>query len=403
MVRRRNKTRSHHKNDNNDTNHSGTTTSTASTTYHNDIGVNRRGDTRESNIKSTAKKNNKTTSILFIIVAMEILALTIFLFLQGEQSIRYFSNRDFILIRKGAASTASGPHSKETTITLTDGKEEQAEDGSTLSVRREDSPNDEGGRQRLSITFGHYEVLETYPHDSTAFTQGLTYFNGYIYESTGIYGKSSVRKLDPSNNFSLVQEVPIDKKFFGEGMTHFKTSEGDDMFLVLTWKEGTAFIYDHNLHLMESFKYQTETGEGWGITYNTDTGEIIASDGSEYLYIFDLSTRQGSKRLKVHGYIDGDPEERSINMINELEYVSPKDGKTSPYILANVWLQNYILKINPDTGRVMTLYDLSELCPKLKYGSEDVLNGISVTSESDHRIVYITGKLWDKMYKIKLL
>ena len=326
------------------------------------------------------KKYGGTSRIVFIIVTIEILALTVFLFFQGENK-RYFSNRDFLSVRKSAKGTQ--PLDDELTSTA------------------QESPNHQEGR---SIAFGKYKILESYHHDSNAFTQGLTYFNGYIYESTGIYGKSSVRILDPNNNFALLKEVPIDKKFFGEGMTHYRTSENDDMFVVLTWKEGTAFIYDQNLNLMDSFKYQTETGEGWGITYNTDTGQLIASDGSEYLYIFDLSTRQGSQRLKVHGYLDADSEEeRSIHMINELEYVSPKDGKTTPYILANVWFQNYILKIDPDTGRVTTIYDLSELCPELRYGSEDVLNGISVTSDSDHRIVYITGKLWDKMYKIMLL
>lgn len=333
-----------------------------------------------SELKSKSmKKYGGTSRMVFIIVAIEIIALTAFLFFQGENN-RYFSNRDFLLVRKSA-------------------KETQPLNDEFISTAQE-SPNHQEGR---SIVFGKYKILESYHHDSNAFTQGLTYFNGYIYESTGIYGKSSVRKLDPNNNFALLKEVPIDEKFFGEGMTHFRTSDNDDMFIVLTWKEGTAFIYDQNLNLIDSFKYQTETGEGWGITYNTDTGQLIASDGSEYLYIFDLSTRQGNQRLKVHGYLDADSEERSIHMINELEYVSPKDGKTTPYILANVWFQNYILKINPDTGRVTTIYDLGELCPELRYGSEDVLNGISVTSDLDHRIVYITGKLWDKMYKIMLL
>jgi glutamine cyclotransferase len=335
------------------------------------------------------KKQGGTSRIVFVIVAIEILALTVFLLLQGENN-RYFSNRDFISIRKSATKNAAVSSVKET----------QQTNDEFNPIGQEPLKDQE---KRRSIVFGPHKVLESYDHDSHAFTQGLTYFNGYIYESTGIYGRSSVRKLDPNNNFEVVQEVSIDKKFFGEGMTHYKTSEGDDMFVVLTWKEGTAFIYDHNLNLMESFKYQTETGEGWGITYNTDRGQIIVSDGSEHLYVFDLSTRQGRQRLKVHGYIDEDSEARGINMINELEYVSPKDGKTPPYILANVWFQNYILKIDPDTGRVTTLYDLSELCPELKYGSEDVLNGISVTSDSDHRIVYITGKLWDKMYKIMLL
>lgn len=345
-------------------------------------------DSNVGSDESKKKKQGGTSRIVFVIVAIEILALTVFLLLQGENN-RYFSNRDFISIRKSATKNAHVSSVKET---------QQTND--EFNPLGQESLKDPENR---AIVFGQHKVLESYHHDSHAFTQGLTYFNGYIYESTGIYGRSSVRKLDPNNNFELVQEVSIDKKFFGEGMTHYKTSEGDDMFVVLTWKEGTAFIYDQNLNLIESFKYQTETGEGWGITYNTDSGQIIASDGSEHLYIFDLSTRQGSQRLKVHGYIDEDSEERTINMINELEYVSPKDGKTPPYILANVWFQNYILKIDPDTGRVTTLYDLSELCPELKYGSEDVLNGISVTSDSDHRIVYITGKLWDKMYKIMLL
>lgn len=326
---------------------------------------------------STGSKENgnRRSNILFIIISIEITVMILLLLFQGD-GIKYFSGRDFSNVKHDIQN--------------------RPQDDTMIHSKISESVS------RRSMIRGSYQILESYHHDNNAFTQGLTYFDGYVYESTGIYGKSSVRKLDPANNFTVIQEVKIDSNFFGEGMTHFKSSEGDDLFVVLTWKEKTAFIYDQQLHMINSFSYHTQTGEGWGITYNVDTDHLIASDGSEYLHLFNVFTKEKNRKIKVHGYLEEDSDELVVKLINELEYVSPKDG-TTPFILANVWMQDYILQIDPESGRIVALYDLSDLCPKLKFGREDVLNGISVTGAFDHNIVYITGKLWDKIYKIKLM
>ncbi len=264
-------------------------------------------------------------------------------------------------------------------------------------------------------------MLATYPHDDDAFTQGFTYFDGHIYEGTGLNGKSSLRKLDPNNHSKSLQTFDIPEQFFGEGVTHYKDGKGNDRFIQLTWRERTAFVYDaKNMDLLFTFKYHVETsnGEGWGITYDRDQNEFIVSDGSEYLFFWDVSSldecesvhdakvcnlvMEAKRMIKVHAYTSQSSPAIPVIYLNELEFVrsSSKEGVGS--IFANVWYEEYILEICPTSGVVLKLHDLSPLCPVGKETKGNVLNGVSV-SEEGNRILYVTGKLWSYSYKIELI
>jgi glutamine cyclotransferase len=277
-------------------------------------------------------------------------------------------------------------------------------------------------------------VLATYPHDSDAFTQGYTFFDGHIYEGTGLYGKSSLRKLDPENHSKSLQSFDIPEKYFGEGITHYKDGRGNDRILQITWRERTAFVYDaHSIELLFAFKYHVESsnGEGWGVTHNPNQNEFVVSDGSEYLFFWDVSSLdecelnletsakndessgpddfkfcdvvvESKRQIKVHRYTSGTSAAIPIKYLNELEFIprSTIDGTSTYSIFANVWYQNYLLEICPISGVVLKVYDLSRLCPEVING--EVLNGISVSEESDH-VLYVTGKLWSHAHKIRLI
>ncbi len=222
------------------------------------------------------------------------------------------------------------------------------------------------------------EVLAEYPHDTDAYTQGLFFHEGRMYESTGVNGRSTFRKVDFETG-EVLEKLKFDRKYFVEGSVIF----GDNLY-ILTWESRTAFIYDaKTLEYKSSWRYPRE---GWGIT--TDGKQLIASDGTANLYFMDENFAL-DRRLVVKY------EDRPVRFLNELEYI---DGK----IWANIYLTDEIVIINPKDGRVEALIDCSGLLPReFRTPSTDVLNGIAHNPQT--RKTYLTGKNWPKLYEIKLV
>lgn len=224
-----------------------------------------------------------------------------------------------------------------------------------------------------------FTINRTYPHDPAAFTQGLEFRDGVLYEGTGRNGQSSVRRVDLATG-KVLQQVALAAEHFGEGITTW-----DDSILQLTWQSQLGFVYDRNtFKQLRTFKY---TGEGWGLTHNTT--QLIMSDGSASLRFLDPRTLMETKRLLVTdaGII--------IRDLNELEWV---DGE----IYANVWQTNFIARISPTSGRVLGWIDLSGLLSQQEQRSgADVLNGIAYDAAG--RRLLVTGKLWPKLFDIALV
>ena len=224
-----------------------------------------------------------------------------------------------------------------------------------------------------------YQIVETFPHDENAFTQGLFYENGLFYESTGRYGDSSVRKVDPPTG-EVVKIFQLPDQLFGEGLTVV-----GDQIIQLTWRSKVGFVYDKDsLDLKKEFSYQTE---GWGITY--DGNRLIMSDGSSKLYFLDVKTFEEIGTIEV---FDGDT---PITRLNELEFI---EGE----IFANVWGTESIVRINPQTGKVTGWISLQGLLDRETLERPvDVLNGIAYDEINNH--LFVTGKLWPKVFHITLV
>ncbi|RJQ49374.1 MAG: glutaminyl-peptide cyclotransferase [Nitrospiraceae bacterium] len=223
-----------------------------------------------------------------------------------------------------------------------------------------------------------YRIIKAYPHDSQAFTQGLIFKDGFLYEGTGLNGKSELRKVKLETG-AVVQRSKLPQEFFGEGITAVK-----DKIIQLTWKSQTAFVYDRkSFKLSGTLFYPTE---GWGIAY--DGEHVIMSDGSAYLYFLDPETFQETRRVEVRD--DAGP----VARLNELEYISGE-------VFANVWLKDRIARIDPKTGRVKGWLDLKGLSPFSDGKTTKVLNGIAYDAVKDR--LFVTGKLWPFVYEIKLI
>jgi glutamine cyclotransferase len=224
-----------------------------------------------------------------------------------------------------------------------------------------------------------YEIVNTYPHDTGAFCQGLVVADGTLYESTGQYGQSSIRIVDLERG-AVIEQRRLRENLFGEGITVW-----DGELIQLTWKSQTAYIYDaKSLDYRRSFRY---AGQGWGLTH--DSKHLIVSDGSSTLRFLDPKTFQVLKRLKVT--VQGKP----IGKLNELEYV---DGE----ILANLWYSDYVARISPDDGRVTGWIDLRGLLAAYERPyKENVLNGIAYDKEQDR--LFVTGKNWPKLFEIRVV
>ncbi len=223
------------------------------------------------------------------------------------------------------------------------------------------------------------QVLETLPHDRGAYTQGLFFHNGELYESCGQYGSSSFRKVDLKSGKDL-RRLNFDAKYFVEG-----SCVHGGLLYILTWQEHKCFVYD-----IASLKFLGELynpREGWGLT--SDGKNLILSDGTTKLFFLDPQTFaiRATKEVKLNG--------RPIPLINELEYINGE-------IWANVYTQDYILIIDPATGNVKGRIDCKGLLPNsLRTPATDVLNGIAQNPATGE--IYLTGKYWPRMYKVKLV
>jgi len=223
----------------------------------------------------------------------------------------------------------------------------------------------------------HYQVLETISHDSSYFTQGLELSNGVMFESSGLYGQSRIRKYLPANDKTLL-ETPLEEKYFAEGLTLL----ANELF-VLTWKENTAFVLNpDDLSVVREMTYD---GQGWGLANNGK--QIIMSNGSNTIYFRDPTT------FEIRHEIDVYSEQHPVRRINELEYA---EG----YIWANIWHSSLIVKINPISGELIGFYDMATLVEKNTAASDrGVLNGIAY--DADEKAFWITGKLWPERYLVK--
>ncbi|MBO7191846.1 MAG: glutaminyl-peptide cyclotransferase [Bacteroidales bacterium] len=222
------------------------------------------------------------------------------------------------------------------------------------------------------------EVVAEYPHDTDSYTQGLFFHEGQMYESTGVHGKSTFRKVELETGKAL-ERLNFDEQYFVEGSVVF----GDDLY-ILTWESKVAFIYDaETLEYKSTWKYPRQ---GWGIT--TDGKQLIASDGSANLFFMDDKFALDRKQLVT---IDG----RAVRWLNELEYI---DGK----IWANVYTTDEIVIINPKNGKVEGVIDCRGLLPdRMRTVQTDVLNGIAYNPETEK--IYLTGKNWPKLYEVRLV
>jgi glutamine cyclotransferase len=224
-----------------------------------------------------------------------------------------------------------------------------------------------------------YKIINTYPHDQNAFTQGLIFEDGLLYEGTGLYGRSELRKVEMKTG-RVLKSHRLPRRYFGEGITTWK-----DKVVQLTWRGKRGFVYDkESFGLVGEFPY---SAEGWGLTH--DDKRLIMSDGSAYLYFLDPQTFKEIGRIRVND--NGVP----VAGLNELEYVKGK-------IYANVWPTERIVIISPETGRVEAWIDLSELARMSGTSSrEDVLNGIAYDVEQDR--LFVTGKRWPKLFEIRVV
>jgi len=226
-----------------------------------------------------------------------------------------------------------------------------------------------------------YRVVHVYPHDPEAFTQGLVYRDGILYEGTGLNGRSSVRKVKLENG-EVLQIQKVDQQYFGEGIAVVH-----DTLYELTWQSGIGFLYDReSLTRKGTFTYK---GEGWGLTY--DGQRLIMSDGTAFLRFLDPATQKEVSRVEVK---DGTT---PIVNLNELEFVKGE-------VLANIWQTDRIARISPKTGRVTGWIDLAGLLTPREAQEVDraggVLNGIAYDAAGDR--LFVTGKLWPKLFEIKI-
>jgi glutamine cyclotransferase len=228
-----------------------------------------------------------------------------------------------------------------------------------------------------------FKIVHTFPHDSAAFTQGLAYRDGFLYEGTGLKGASSLRKSRLETG-EVLQRIDLAPDLFGEGITLYK-----DVILQLTWLSQTGFVYDANdFRLLRRFYYK---GEGWGLATNgaPNSNEVFMSDGTAEIRVLDATTLTEKRRFTVR---DGDT---PIDQLNELEYV---EGE----ILANVWQSDRIARISPQTGRVLGWIDLTGLLnPMYRRDGGAVLNGIAY--DAVHKRLFVTGKLWPTVFEIRLV
>lgn len=223
-----------------------------------------------------------------------------------------------------------------------------------------------------------YKVIKTYPHDKNAYTQGLFYQNGFMYEATGLEGQSSLRKVKVESG-EVIKSYQLPNNIFGEGITLYK-----DWIIQITWQSHVGFVYDkETFNLIKKFEYPTE---GWGIITIGD--QLVMSDGSETLHFLEPNNFSEVKSMQVYD------NEGPVDNINEMELINGE-------IYANIYRTDKIAKIDPATGKVTGYINLKNLLPETdKYDGIDVLNGIAYDAKGGK--LYVTGKKWPKLFEIKL-
>jgi glutaminyl-peptide cyclotransferase len=224
-----------------------------------------------------------------------------------------------------------------------------------------------------------YEIVHSYPHDPTAFTEGLFYLNGFLYESTGLEQHSSIRKVRLDTG-EVVKKIDVPPQYFGEGIVNW-----DGHLISLTWKSQVGFVFDlATFKLQRQFHYE---GEGWALTQ--DGKQLIMSDGTPELRFINPNTLKETNRIQVT--LDGKP----VRNVNELEWVKGE-------IYANVWQTNWVLRIDPKSGQVTGLINLAGLLSRDDQvaGPDGVLNGIAYDAKGDR--LFVTGKNWPKLFEIRL-
>ncbi len=237
----------------------------------------------------------------------------------------------------------------------------------------------------IPFTSYDFKIINTYPHDSNAYTQGLEFYNGFLYETTGQYGESSLRKVELKTG-KVIKKIDLNKRYFGEGMTIFN----DELFF-LTWKANKGFIYNlETLELKNEFSYN-KSKEGWGLTHSQT--ELIKSDGTSKIWFLDPNTQQEKR------YIEAYTNKQSLNRLNELEFINGK-------IYANYWQKPLIAIINPNNGVVEGIINLTRLVKEMENSQkllkeDDVLNGIAFDKKNNR--MFVTGKNWGKLFEIELI
>lgn len=274
----------------------------------------------------------------------------------------------FLLVGCGAAATTP-------TVPITDTSLLPAEPVATNTPTPIPSPTAPAGPDVVQMI---PEVVETRPHDPTAFTQGFILYDGSLYESTGLYGSSSLREVDPETG-AVIRQIPIAEQYFAEGLERV-----DDRLIQITWQEQIAFVYDINtFEQIATFNYE---GEGWGLCY--DGTDLYMSNGSDQLTVRDPETFAVRETVPVT--LEGQP----VVRLNELECV----GST---VFANIWQTDTIVQLDKESGRVVAVISAAGLLTAEERSMSDVLNGIVYLPESDTFL--ITGKLWPKMFEVRFV
>jgi glutamine cyclotransferase len=223
-----------------------------------------------------------------------------------------------------------------------------------------------------------YKVVNTFHHDPEAFTQGLVFEDGVLYEGTGLPARSELRKVELETG-NVLKRYKLPDQYFGEGITIYK-----DRIIQLTYQSNVGFVYDKNsFELLREFSYPTE---GWGITH--DESRLIMSDGTPMLYFLDPETLTQDNRIMV---LDGD---KPVWGLNELEYIKGE-------VFANVWPTERIVRIAPETGKVVGWIDMKGLLPPEDSDQVDVFNGIAY--DPGRNRLFVTGKFWPNLFEIKLI
>jgi glutamine cyclotransferase len=230
-----------------------------------------------------------------------------------------------------------------------------------------------------------YEIVNSYPHNTKAYTQGLEYYNGFLYETTGRRGQSFLRKVDIKTG-DAVQQIALDDKYFGEGMTIV-----NNKIYFLTWQSKKGFVYDLDTFKLEKEFAYDKSEEGWGLTNNGT--ELIKSDGTNKIWFLDIETLKEKRALQTYTH------DRALSELNELELINGK-------LYANYYQKPVVAIINPENGVVEGLINLKGLENEMKktqklVANDEVLNGIAYDAKNDR--LFVTGKNWGKLFEIKLV